>query len=569
MIVRIASIRRIALPTVDCVVYPSSASDRQSVQQKIGGNISVQYDLSTCTIPLALLKNFTILLPMRQNEKYRREFLKTAFSILSSSAFFKEADLQVAPEVKHILNAKLFGQVNVEDFGAAGNGIADDTAAWQNAINYVKRHKLKLRAMSPSYLIGTLTLDGFGYEIVTDNNTFIQKSGIPGDHPVFNITGDDILIGDLSIRGNIATDTDEFCHGIQVLSGKNIKIGVVTGTDIRGDVVYIYGRSTSAAEISRNIQIEGVVGSNILRCLFAASGGQGEVGFVRATGGVGYKDVDLEPNAEGLYQPNNWHIGHVHGSRVQVVSADVAVQNENASFSTLDLSGNRIINSTPAYSGHSGSNDFALAIDDVRTFHCDTLKIKNFDGVAVKLGRKADNISFGTVDFSAVGTAETTYKSVILHLGTDPVGTLSIGLLVGILHDNSRYILRSDTEMLKVDIRRIEVTGGLFGVRVTGNVGSMALDAGNPIGGILFSSCSDMTIGHSVITNTTSAYGFYDCNNLILKDWTVTFGGGVDFSSLSTNIVAINSTINGSTADSINLIVDGNIRADRPSILGA
>ena len=499
---------------------------------------------------------------MRDNEKYRRGFLKAAFSIMTSSVFFIQkkllADSQAASgknELKQDLDAKLFGYINVEDFGALGNGITDDTTAWQNAIDYVKKHKLKLRAMSPKYLIRTLTLDGSGYEIATNNSIFIQKSGLPGDHAVFNITGDDILIGDLSIRGNIATDTDEFCHGIHVLAAKNIKVGVVTGTDIRGDVVYVYGRSSSEAEMSRNIQIEGIIGSNILRVLFASSGGQGEVGFVLATGGVGYKDVDLEPNAEGLYQPNNWHIGHVYGSRVQVVSADEAVQNENASFGTLDLSGDRIIDSTPAYSGHSGSNDFALSIDDVRKFHCDNLTIRNYDGVPVKLGRNADNISFGKVDFGAVGTAEITYKSVILHLGSDPIGILSIGLLKGTLHNNSRYILRSDTEMLKIDVGRIEVVGGLFGVRVTGNIGSMRLDAGNSIGGIIFSRCSDMSIGHSAITNAASAYGFYDCNNLILKDWTANFGRGVDFSSLSTNIFFINSAINGSTSDRKNSIV--------------
>ena len=423
--------------------------------------------------------------------------------------------------------------------------------------------------MSPTYLVGQLSLTGSGYKLDTRGSLFQQVAGIGGDHPVFSVNGSDITIGDLSIRGNIATDTDEYCHAIQITSSKDIKVGVVTGTNIRGDVVYIYGRSSSEPEMSRNIKIDGVIGNNVLRCIFASAGGQGEVGFIRATGGVGYRDVDLEPNDsdDNDYQPCNWKIGHVFGSRVQIVSADLTIQNEYARFGTLDLSGARIINSSPSYVGHGGSTDFAIAVDDCQNFHADYIKIRNYVGVPIKLGKKIGKFGFGTLDFASVGTSETTYKSVILHLGTDATAIVTGDLVRGTLVSNSNFIFRSDQSTLNIDIKRIEVTGGLFGARLTGRVGTMTLDCGNASGEIIFNSCNNMEIGKSTITNSGSAYGFITSSNLLLKNWTATFSA-IDYSG-SSNIVAVNSSINGSTADGINMLVGGNIRVSGTKVLGS
>ena len=69
-----------------------------------------------------------------------------------------------------------------------------------------------------------------------------------------------------------------------------------------------------------------------------------------------------------------------------------------------------------------------------------------------------------------------------------------------------------------------------------------------------------MEIGKTVITNAAAAYGFYDCDNLVLRDWSGAFGAGLEYLALSANIVTINSTLNGATGDGINILSGGKVR---------
>src|SRR3546814_9752180 len=84
-------------------------------------------------------------------------------------------------------------------------------------------------------------------------------------------------MGDVRLIGNIASDRDEYSHGIAVLAADNITLGDIYGENIRGDVLYTYGRTTSEAEHQRNLVTGVVSGRNIYRCIVAMAGGEAKI----------------------------------------------------------------------------------------------------------------------------------------------------------------------------------------------------------------------------------------------------------------------------------------------------
>lgn len=480
--------------------------------------------------------------------------------------------------VTRTITAKFFGYVDVEDFGAVGNGVVNDTLAWTRGIDFVKTRGLKLRAMSPAYLVGELVLDGSDYELVTTSgNKFKQLSGLTGDggvHPIFFISGSRIRVGDLTLEGNIDTDEDEYSHGILISSAKDVTIGNVHGKNLRGDVIYVYGRLSSEAERSRGIVIGNVTGDNILRCIVAVAGGQGRCGDVRRVGSmrVGYKDVDIELNeslgTSGDYQNVDFEFGHIHGATVQVVSADDDVQNYRVKFAGHILNGDLILNSDPPYSGHPGSNDFAISVNDVSSADLGDIWISGYDFSPIRIGKKVGRFSYKSLRFSNVARTDNTYKSVILHYTTDSPGIVKGDYTEGELYNNTRMIFRSNDGVLLLDMGRIDVTGGLFGSNLTGRALSIRLDCGDPAGEIIFSSVDGFEGGKSAITNNDGGYLFYDCDDFTMRGWDVEYNA-LEYSNLSSNIVAINSTINGVAFDGMNYLKGGAIFMSGEKVLGA
>lgn len=438
----------------------------------------------------------------------------------------------------------------------------DMTAAFHAARDAVNGTGGSFLVPAGKYVVSELVFSGANYEIDCNGAFIQQKAGLTtnGDgmlHPIitFPEAAHDIRMGDIHLTGNIATDYNEYSHGI-IVQGDNITLGNVTGKDIRGDVIYTYGRTTSPSEYQWNLVTGVVTGDNVLRCVVAQAGGDATIKGIIQINGCGYKTYDAEPNAEASYQPVTARIGFIRGGSVQLTSAGGGNINGHIRIGVADLDGDKLVDSTPAYGGWPGLNDTGLSVSSTDTLEVGALKVRNYDSYPVSLGVSWKAINIGIFDFANCETVGSVFKSMVVQQGTAGAGVLNIGSITGTLSANDRFILRSDAGHLKVNVGSINASGGLFGARLTGTVGQMTLDCGGGGGNICVNSCENMTFGPTTITNSAAAYGFVSCTNLTLATWTATFGSGLDYSG-SSNIIAINSAINGSTAVGINMLSGG------------
>lgn len=442
----------------------------------------------------------------------------------------------------------------------AGTSTYDCTDDIHDARDAVDGTGKTLRFPGGTYYVGELEFSGSDYILDTSAATFQQKPGLTGDeglHPIitFPQSASSIRMGDARLIGNIATDEDEFSHGIAVISANNITIGDVSGEDIRGDVLYTYGRNTSEAEYQRNLTVGVVRGANILRCIVAMAGGDATIEGIVQEGGVGYRCFDPEPNAGAGYQPVSARVGFVRGSTVQITSAAVGNINAYVSIDEADLDGDLLEDSTPGYTGYPGANAIALAINRTNTVRIGKLTIRNYDSYPVSLADLWKSVQIGSMEFSGCGAVEAVFKSIVVQQGAAGNGVLKVDHVTGILASSAHMIFRSDTGLLKIDVGSVDTDGGKFGARLTGHVGTMNMDLGGGGGEICFTICEDMHVGAATITDSATAYGFFQCANLTLNEWTATFGSGLDYTSASTAIVAINSAVNGSFVPGINMLV--------------
>lgn len=363
----------------------------------------------------------------------------------------------------------------------AGTSRYDATGDIHKAIRAVDGTGKTLLFPQGTYYVREVAFSGRNYTVDTADVTFQQMPGLTGDgetHAIitFPMEAADIRVGDLRVRGNIATDVDEYSHGIAVVSAKRITIGDIYGEDVRGDVLYTYGRTTSEPEHLRQLTVGLVRGRNIFRCIVALTGGEVAIAGIVQDGPVGYRVLDIEPNAGGAYQPVRATVGFVRGSTVQITSDDAAVTNESVTIERLELDGDSLADSTPRYPKYPGRGAIALAIGRTDRVDIGTLTLRNYDGYPVQLADRWRSITIDTLDFANANTVERTYKAIVLQHGLAGDGVLSIGRVRGALAGPDRFLLRSDRGHLNVDIGTSEISGGQFGAYLSGSVGSIGLD---------------------------------------------------------------------------------------------
>jgi hypothetical protein len=136
--------------------------------------------------------------------------------------------------VQQTVQTRLEQYISVKDFGAVGDGVTDDQAAIQAAIDYAKATPgIKFITFpTANYLVGSEIeiKGGFGDGLTVEGN----KSTVTGTHngPVFDLNGTlpapapeyrlNVLIRDFTIVGSGKANTGSRC--VQIVNGANVQI---------------------------------------------------------------------------------------------------------------------------------------------------------------------------------------------------------------------------------------------------------------------------------------------------------------------------------------------------------
>ena len=366
----------------------------------------------------------------------------------------------------------------------AGASGFDCTTAIQNALRRAQDVNGALSIGIGTYPVSTLRITGSNYRIETDENTiFRQKQGLPGDHPVIEITHcADVAIGPLSVLGNIASDRGEHHHAVLVGKSRNVTIGPIFARNIRGDALYCYARDTSDAERLDNLHVDSVSGHNVFRNLVSITGGRVSIGEIRNAGPVGYRDLDVEPNAEGRYQPPEVVVGKAVVGSLEVTSDDPKTRSLSVKIGDVDGDGRRIQPTTPPYPRAPGRNGYALGLSRVARVDIARAKLRHYASYAVNLGPDHGDIRFGDLDIAHCGFDERTFNSAIAKRGSPPGGRLILDRVQCLHPDNSKWLIHSDQPGMPVTIGGGAIIGGLLAVNCIVDARLLAIDAGGAHG---------------------------------------------------------------------------------------
>ena len=324
---------------------------------------------------------------------------------------------------------------------------------------------------------------------------------------VIRVTGSNVVIGDLYIKGNISTDTDEQQHAIFVQSNAtngnidNIRIGDIKGENIRGDVLYIGAASTY---LTTHVKFGRIVGKNVLRNVVSIAGAQYVTGdAVICDTAAGYATLDIEPDA---VTTTDISIGYVRGGVLQCAPPNVANVAKRISIGIADLNPSYQANSTPTYTGYTAQIVNAVWLRNTVGIHIDYLRISGHTGLGVKYvfnvgEQRGQGIDIGYLDASSIGASEATYNAIIEASAVDSIT----------IHDGSvahqavgKAIIQGDSSgstFTRCIMDRIVVDGRVAKFVQKSRFSNIRINSTNATSA--FTNCDDCTIMDSDITLPT------------------------------------------------------------------
>lgn len=364
-------------------------------------------------------------------------------------------------------------------FGGDRTGTTDATALFASMLSAFDT----IKAPTGIWKVSEIVLTD-GQRLLTEGmeTIFQQITGVVGTR-VISIEGSDVVLESCTIRGNIATDTDEQNHGVFIRGAADIEsivIGDILGENLRGDVVYVGGLPTAKVT---GVTIGNIVANNVYRNGVSVTGGE-QVSIKRITGSaVGYFMFDAEPNVNSQ-KIDGIHVESIRGSFVGVVGllGQQATRVGNVSFGTLDLSPNNTTDSTPGYAPRSFIDDDGLTLRN-----CDSVKIAMFKArdfpravgwVTTNNGEfGCGNLDIGSLDVENCSTVDATYRSLFV-LGSG-IRKFRIGGGYARLFSSSHRVAFGEGSVNSLEfinsqvlIENFECDGrigyGLFGARISG-----------------------------------------------------------------------------------------------------
>lgn len=203
---------------------------------------------------------------------------------------------------------------DVRDFGAKGDGFADDTAAIQKALDQTgSRVGAKVYIPDGIYLINpeiSINLPSNVKLHLADNAVLKAQATTKANHEIINITNMDnveisggSIIGDRKVRSG---KSGEWGHGIKIMGSSNVNISDISISDCWGDGVYI--GSTNKQGFCQDVSIEKFQINNCRRNGLTIISGKNVTianGIISNTGGTDPQaGLCLEPNDQSEFMQN-------------------------------------------------------------------------------------------------------------------------------------------------------------------------------------------------------------------------------------------------------------------------
>jgi hypothetical protein len=177
-----------------------------------------------------------------------------------------------------IVQNPLAGALNVRDYGAKGDGVANDTAAINAAINaanakgggtvYVPSGNYSVAIIDDNYDNAIILKSNV--KLMMDTNARLVMQPQTGatrltNYAVVGIRGDNTeicggeVVGELDYQYYQNSRTAEWGHTLRVYGRKNVKIHDMKFSDAWGDNIAIGGTGTTNATYSENVEVWGCV----------------------------------------------------------------------------------------------------------------------------------------------------------------------------------------------------------------------------------------------------------------------------------------------------------------------
>ena len=396
-------------------------------------------------------------------------------------------------------------EVSVTDFGAVGDGVTDDTAAIQAALDSGAL-SVKIPKPSVSYRISAINVPA-NMEIETDGYATVlhQLSGTAVGTRMININGSNVTIGSLTCKGNISTDTSEQNHAVFIQSNatngnlENITVADIHGENVRGDVLYV---GATTGYLTTQLKFGRITGDNILRNVVSLVG----CAYVNgdacvSTGPTGLYALDIEPNTVTCHDIN---IGYVYGAGFGVLPPLAANAAYNINVEMADLDPAYAPNSTPSYSFRFDRS--AVGLRNIKSINIGQLKVNGHSHFAVEYiynagEQRGEGIKIGHLEATNIGASETTYNTLILAPG---INNITIDSVVATFNSVSDSLIQGDSSasaLTKCIINKASIDGRVARYINKGRFSNIIIDSVAATSA--FMNCYDCTILDSDITLPT------------------------------------------------------------------
>lgn len=310
--------------------------------------------------------------------------------------------------VQTTVQAKLRETVSVKDFGAVGDGVADDTVALQNA--FAAHNQLFFpegtylvdaagyptkRAILYSTGVNNIVLSGYGATIKFKDTS----TGPAGLNFIEIVNATNALIEGLTLDGNRQNQSYGY-HGIAFFGGKNLTVRDVYIKNMYYDGVYVRASTVSNSDTyPEHVLMDNVVCDACGRNGTSVIGANGitiQNSIFKNTVGDPGAGIDVEPNVSDIY-----------GVKNLIIDNCVIVQNDGRG---LVITGNAPANPgetpfcinaklTNIYAGkNSEAQDAGIGGSDISVFYAREVII---DGYSNTVGETTNPMDSGLINIGS------------------------------------------------------------------------------------------------------------------------------------------------------------------------